>query len=137
MTKEEISAKAKAYNHKSSWSFAELTKSGELQRILQFKEISDLDYEVMNFFYDGMLECILRDARERSERYGFGDGYDWGKRYLLHYVGSCCLVSKSEHPALHSSEAYDMVIDMLASECCAGDDARQERRVLPPRKSTM
>ena len=137
MIHEEMKAKAKYYNEKYVWDLSELQESGEFQRRIRFTEISDLEYEVMNFFYDGMLGRILRDAHERSERYGFGKGYEWGKRYLDHYAGWGCLVSKAEHPALHSREAYDLLIDLLSEECWAGDDERQARLGKPPRNSTM
>ena len=33
-----------------------------------------LDFEAMNFFYDGMLSRILEDAKDQAERFGFGIG---------------------------------------------------------------
>ena len=114
--------RAKAYRTKVFWKVPELSESNKFRETLRFETESDLDFGVMDYFYGKMLSQILSDARERSERYGFGEGYAWGKRYLTHYVGDECLVSKSEHPALHTKAAYDLLTDKLEAVCSAGDD---------------
>lgn len=114
---EEQKNKAREYNMRSEWTFSELKASEELRSQMRFESKSDLDIGAMDFYYDGMLSQILKDARERSEREGYYEGYVWGKRYLEHYVGTCCLLPESEHPALHSEAAYDMLMDRLIEEC--------------------
>ena len=116
----EMKVKARDYTSKSEWTIAELEASEELHSQMRFERETDLDFGAMDFYYDGMLSQILKDARERSEREGYYEGYVWGKRYLEHYVGYGCLLSKSDHPALHSEAAYDLLIDKLIEACTSG-----------------
>ena len=110
-----ISQKAEYYNHKSIWSFEEMCEAENFRQTLKFETDDDLDFEVMNFFYDGMLSRILEDAQDQAQRFGFSVGYEWGKMYLNHYVGHDCLVSEETYPALHSSKAYDLLLETLIS----------------------
>ena len=98
---------------------------------------SDLDFDVMDFYYDRILSKILKDSREHSERFGFEEGYEWGKAYLRHFVGYDAHVSKKRQPALRTSAAYDLLLGVLDAECWKGDDVRRDRLGLPHRKSTM
>lgn len=129
---EEMKRQAREYNDKIEWKFSELRASEELHSRMRFESKSDLDFGAMDFYYDGMLSQILKDASERSEREGYYEGYVWGKRYLEHYVGYGCLLPKTEHPALHSEAAYDMVLDKLIEECEAGDERGIQNGISKP-----
>ena len=135
MSKHEILERVKYYNDKGSWKFSELVECDNFRKGLKFSTIGDLNFAIMDFFYHSMLSQIIRDARERAERLGFADAYDWGKMYLDHYVGWGCLMSKSEYPALHTEEAYDLVVDELIAECYKGD-AKYERRKRRTKRSS-
>lgn len=126
-----------SYSGKCSHSVSEMWKMEDLRKILRFESESDLDFSVMDFYYGHILSKILKDSRERSEQYGFGIGYEWGKAYICHFVGTRAHVSKKTQPALRTSAAYDLMIELLDAECWKGDDARQDRLGLPHRKSTM
>ena len=122
----EKAQKAKYYNHKSIWSYAEMCEAENFRQTIKFETEDDLDFEVMNFFYDGMLARILEDAKDQAERFGFRIGYEWGKRYLNHYVGHYCLVSDEKYSALRSSQAYDLMLERLEAKCCDSDDERDK-----------
>ena len=107
--------KAKYYNEKCIWKITEMREAENFRRTIKFETEADLNFEVMNFFYDGMLAKILEDAKDQAERFGFGIGYEWGKRYLNHYVGHYCLVSDEKYSALRSSQTYDLMLEELIS----------------------
>lgn len=137
MNIKEIKEQIVSYRSKHVHSFGEMCKMADIQHMLSFELESDLDFDVMDFYYDRILSKILKDSRERSERFGFEEGYEWGKAYLRHFVGYDAHVSKKRQPALRTSAAYDLLLGMLDAECWKCDDVRRDRLGLPHRKSTM
>ena len=127
MSNNELLERVRYFKNKAEWKYSDMQECENFRQELKFDTVADLVFEVLNFFYGGMLSQIITDARERSERLGEYEGYTWGKRYLENYVGTGCLVSKAEYPVLHTEAAYDLVVDELISECNKGD-AKYERR---------
>lgn len=113
----ELKQKAREYSQKIIWNGRELIDSMRVQQKLRFLSLEDLDFEVLDFFYDKMLSQILRDAHQLSLREGYHYAYSWGKAYLNHYAGHNALVSSAEHPAIHTPAAYDLLIDRLVESC--------------------
>ena len=135
MSNSELLERINYFTHKQVWKYSDMEDCEKFRQQLKFDIVADLNYVVMDFFYGGMLSRIISDARERSERLGEYEGYTWGKRYLENYVGTGCLVSKAEYPALHTSEAYDLVLDKLIAECRKGDEKYERRMKSSKRKN--
>lgn len=113
-----------AYRH---FSLEDIFEEDRLQSSLKFETEDDLDFELMDFYYDGILNQIIREARERAESQKFIHGYDWGKKYLVHFVGWYTHVSEEEQPALRTQKAYDIAIQQLSKECWVGEYERVRR----------
>ena len=126
--KEKTTGKSEGVRHAYHFfSLEDLMEEDKLQSSLEFETEGDLDFELMDFFYDGILSQIVRDARERAESKKFIYGYDWGKKYLVHFVGWYAHVPEAEQPALRTQKAYDIAIRRLSEECWAGEDERVRR----------
>lgn len=109
------------------FSLEDIFEKDRLQASLKFETEDDLDFELMDFYYDGILSQIIRDARERAKTQKFIHGYDWGKKYLVHFLGWYAHVSEDKQPALRTQKAYDIAIQRLSAECWAGENERMRK----------
>ena len=92
-------------------------KEVELQYKMRFLVEKDLSFDVMDFFFSRMLSQIIEDAKEQISAKGYSHAYSWAKKYLKWFVGDGSLTSYKEQPALHTSRAWDIVIDRFVDEC--------------------
>ena len=128
MINKEVKTKIKAFSSKFPNTVSKLREEEELRSSLHFIDETDLDFDVINFFYHGILNIIIRDAKERAEHFNFDEGYSRGVLYLGAYVGWHALISKELQLALHTSKAYDVVTDKLIKACWTGHDQGRKKR---------
>ena len=90
----------------------------KLRRAMTFDEVEDIDFDVMDFYFCGVLSNILHRAKSSVHM-----GEDWTQAYaryrfeVARYVGWESFTNKGRHPMLHSSEAYDLVTARLEDVC--------------------
>ena len=127
MISQEVKDKIKPLIGKTVWHFNEIIEEGKLSSSLRFTEDTDLEFELIDFYYSGVLSMIIEDAKERAERFNFDEGYERAKTYLSFFVGWDTLISKDLQPALHTSKAYDVVLEKLANACWTGHNKGRKK----------
>ncbi|MBR1436955.1 MAG: hypothetical protein IJ587_00325 [Synergistaceae bacterium] len=101
----------------------------ELQQKMRFDSPEDVDFELMDFYFDGMLSRILKHAGVCAHDYrNWGRAYEEFKPYVSDYVGWYSFESKEKHPMLCSQEAYSLMLEMLDKACHEGADKRRRKR---------
>lgn len=93
-----------------------------------FTDEADLDFELIDYFYHGVLSKIIDDMQIVSAYGKFSRGYEHGKIILSHYVGWYAKVLKEKQPALCSSKAYEVVMKELEAACWKGHDEGSRSR---------
>ncbi len=83
-----------------------------------------LTFESIDETFGGTLSHICKDMESLAAEGGFSDGYGPGKTYIERLVG---WNAGDRSPELKTSEAYDVVLEVLAEACWRGDDAHEER----------
>lgn len=115
--------------HYSWHSFSDIINKEELRQSIKFDSPEDVDYELMDFFFNGMLSRILRHAGICAHDYhNWCRAYEEFKPYISHYVGWGSFISKEKHPMLHSQEAYDLILELLSNVCYEGADKRRKKK---------
>lgn len=90
----------------------------KLRREMTFDEAEDIDFDLMDFYFDGMLSNILSRAKASIHM-----GEKWTQVYakyrfdVARYVGWESRADKERHPMLRSREAYDLVTGRLEDVC--------------------
>ena len=103
------------------YSAADLFYEDSLQQKMRFDSPEDVDFELMDFFFNGMLSRILKHAGVCAHDYrNWALAYEQFKPYISHYVGWDSFVPKEKHPLLRSQEAYSLMLKMLDIACKEG-----------------
>ena len=135
MTKD-LREEIKKYIHKQDnsslfhfYTPADFEYEEELHQKMRFDSPDDIDFELMDFFFNGMLSRILKHAGICAHEYRkWVLAYEEFKPYISHYVGWNSFVSKEKHPMLRSQEAYRFMMEMLDKACYEGADNRRKKR---------
>ena len=89
-----------------------------LQCAMRFDAPEDIDFELMDFYFDGMLSLVLRHAKLFAEKWrNWGRAYEEFKPYIAHFVGWYSFVSEQQHPILCGDGAYSYMCDLLSDTC--------------------
>lgn len=120
MITQEMKSKIREYQNNHSNNFSDDLDMFNVLTTMTFTDETDLEFDLIDFFYEGALSMLISDMQLISEVSGYARGYTHGRVYLNRYVGWYAEVSKEKHPALHSSEAYELVLEKLVSACNVG-----------------
>ena len=119
---QELRDKVMNFRKKALFSGAELIEIDDLQRRMRFDAPEDVDFDLMDFFFDDMLSRILHHAEICAYVYGnWGRAYEEFKPYISHYVGWQSCVSSEEHPMLCDNRAYSLMMGKLRDACWTGE----------------
>jgi len=95
-----------------SCSMADMDKEEDLRQKMRFETPEDLDFDLMDFFFYSRLSYLRWLGHDLADLVG------WDSIYT----------SEDKHPALHSEEAYSLVLEHLALACQEGEDEGRKRR---------
>ena len=127
---QELRDKVKIWHKKHRFSVPELIERKKIQQSIRFDSPEDVDFELMDFFFGGMLSRILKHAGVCAYAYkNWGRAYEEFKPYVSDYVGLDSIVTtKKDQPKLHSKEAYELMMNMLSKTCYRCADKRRMKR---------
>ena len=127
--KQEFREKVKDIRRKiASWRISgkDIWEQGNVRDEMRFDEPEDVDFDLMDFYFYGRLKQIIRHAKLFAKMYkSLGRAYEEFKPYITDYVGHFAYSSEELHPMLHSSKAYDLVLDRLYEACNEGENERR------------
>jgi len=112
-----------------SCSMADMDKEEDLRQKMRFETPEDLDFDLMDFFFYSRLSYLRWLGHDLAMNWNWGGVYDRLKWIVEDLVGwDSIYTSEDKHPALHSEEAYSLVLEHLALACQEGEDEGRKRR---------
>ena len=101
----------------------------ELRQSMTFDSPADIRFDFIDFYFGGLLYRLLVHAEACTKYYkNWVEAYEKFKPYFAHFVGWTSYVSEETHPALHSQEAYSMVMSILSDVCENASCKRRKKK---------
>ena len=110
-------------------SIADMNKEDDLRQEMRFETYEDLDFDLMDFFFESRLSYLCWLGHDLAMNWNWDGVYDRLKWIVEDLVGwESIYTSEDKHPALHSKQAFRLVLEHLALACQEGDVEGRKRR---------